>query len=181
MKKIFVKALMIPISDYVSVKKTDTLVDVLQALESARQANAHAHRDAIVVDDSGKFLGKVTMIDIFRALEPGYKKVMKGRATGTLTNEFVMKAVKEFNLWLEPEQDICQRGSKKTAAEVMHVPEKIEFLQENDTIEKALNLYVMGVHQPLIVKDGNTVTGVLRFGDIFEAVRKALLACNIDR
>ena len=31
MKKIFVKELMIPISNYVTVKKTDTLVDVLQA------------------------------------------------------------------------------------------------------------------------------------------------------
>ena len=181
MKKIFVKELMIPISNYVTVKKTDTVVDVLQALESARQANAHAHRDAIVVDDGGTFLGKVTMIDIFRALEPSFKKVMKGRATGTLTNDFVMKAVKEFNLWMEPEKDICQRGSKKTVAEVMHVPEKIEFLQENDTIEKALNLYVMGVHQPLIVKAGSNATGVLRFGDIFEAVRKALLACNVTQ
>jgi CBS domain containing-hemolysin-like protein len=181
MKKIIVKDLMIPISNYVTVKKTDTLVDVLQALESARQANTRAHRDAIVVDSAGTFLGKVTMIDIFRALEPGYKKIMKGRATGTLTNDFVMKAVKEFNLWMEPETDICQRGSKKTVSEVMHVPEKMEFLQENDTIEKALNLYVMGVHQPLIVKDGTAVTGVLRFGDIFESVRKALLACNIDQ
>ena len=181
MKKIFVRELMIPISSYVSVKKKHTLVDVLQALESARQANAHAHRDVVVIDDDGKFLGKVTMIDIFRSLEPGYKKIMKGRATSTLTNDSVMKAVKEFNLWLEPEQDICERGSKKTVAEVMHVPEKMEIIQENDTIEKALNLYVMGVHQPLIVKDGNTVTGILRFGDIFEAVRKALLTCNIDQ
>ena len=181
MKKIFVKDLMIPISNYVTVKKTDTLVDVLQALESAQRANSHAHRDAIVVDDAGKFLGKVTMIDIFRALEPGYKKMMKGLATGTLTNDFVMKAVKEFNLWMEPEKDICQRGSKKSVVEVMHVPEKIETIQENDTIEKALNLYVMGVHQPLIVKDGDTVTGVLRFGDIFEVVRKGLLACNLDQ
>ena len=181
MKKIFVKELMIPISDYVSVKKTDTLVDVLLALESAQQANTHAHRDAIVVDDAGKFLGKVTMIDIFRALEPGYKKMMKGLATGTLTNDFVMKAVKEFNLWLEPEQDICQRGSKKSVAEVMHVSKSVESIQESDTLEKALNLYVMGVHQPLIVKDGKTVTGVLRFGDMFEVVRKGLLACNVNQ
>jgi Mg2+/Co2+ transporter CorC len=181
MKKIFVKELMIPLSDYVTVKKTDTLVDVLQALESARQADAHAHRDAIVVDDSGAFLGKVTMIDIFRALEPNYKKLMKGHATGTLTNDFVMKAVKEFNLWMEPEKDICQRGSKKTVAEVMHIPESIESIQETDTLEKALNLYVMGVHQPLVVKDGNTATGVLRFGDMFEVVRKAILSCNLDQ
>ena len=179
MKKYFVKDLMIPISNYVTVKKSDNLVDVLQALESARQADAHAHRDAIVVDDSGAFLGKVTMIDIFRALEPNYGKLMGGKTTGTLTRDFVMKAVKEFNLWAEPEADICQRGARKSVAEVMHTPRSVEFLQEEDTLEKALNLYVMGVHQPLIVKRGETVTGILRFGDMFEVVRKALLNCDI--
>ena len=179
MKKIFVKELMIPISNYVTVKKTDTLVDVLQALEESRQANEHAHRDAIVVDDDGTFLGKVTMIDIFRALEPNYKKMMSDNAAGTLTSAFVMKAVKEFNLWMEPEADICQRGASKTVAAVMHTPESIEYLQEDDTLEKALNLYVMEVHQPLIVKKGDTVTGVLRFGDMFEVVRRELLACNV--
>jgi CBS domain-containing protein len=179
MKKIAVKELMIPISDYVTVKKTDTLVDVLKALETARKANQHAHRDAIVVDDAGTFLGKVTMIDIFRALEPNYKKLMRDSGAGTLTGAFVRKAVKEFNLWLEPEQDICQRGARKTVAEVMHTPRSIEYLQEDDTLEKALNLYVMGVHQPLIVKAGDAVTGVLRFGDMFEVVRQRLLACEI--
>jgi CBS domain containing-hemolysin-like protein len=180
MKKIFVKDLMIPIANYVTVKKTDTLVDVLRALESERQEKQHAHRDAIVVDGSGGFIGKVTMIDIFRALEPNYKKFKTNHAAGTLTNAFVMNAVKEFNLWSEPEQTICQRSSKKTVAEVMHAPQSVEFLQENDTLEKALNLYVMDVHQPLIVKNGQAITGVLRFGDIFEVVRKALLSCDIE-
>ena len=180
MKQIFVKGIMIPISNYVAVKKTDTLVDVLQALESARQADEHAHRDAIVVDDDGSFLGKVTMIDVFRALEPNYQKMMDDDGASTLTKAWVMKAVKAFNLWKEPEADICQRGARKTVAEVMHSPRSIEFLQEEDTLEKPLNLYVMGIHQPLIVKKGETVTGVLRFGDMFEVVRRELLACKID-
>ena len=179
MKEFFVKDLMIPITDYVTVKKTDTLVNVLQALEASRRADKHARRDAIVVDEDGTFLGKVTMIDIFRALEPNYKKMMSGNAAGTLTSAFVMKAVKEFNLWMEPEADICQRGAAKSVAEVMHTPKSVEYLQEDDTLEKALNLYVMEVHQPLIVKNGATVTGVLRFGDMFEVVRRELLACNI--
>ena len=180
MKKIFAKESMIPITDYVRVNKSDTLVGVLQALEDARQAKEHAHRDAIVVDDNGAFVGKVTMIDIFRALEPNYKKIAGGQSTGTLTRNFVMKAVKEFNLWAEPEQSICQRGGQKTVADVMHLPESFEYIQEDETLEKALNLYVMGVHQPLIVKKGDTVTGILRFGDIFEVVRKALLACETN-
>jgi hypothetical protein len=35
----------------------------------------------------------------------------------------------------------------------------------------------MGVHLPLIVKKGDAVTGVLRFGNIFEIVRERLLSC----
>jgi len=181
MKKIHIKELMIPISKYVTVKKTDTLVDVLQALELARNENERAHRDAIVVDADGTFLGKVTMIDIFRSLEPNYQKMVSQVKDGTLTKAWVLKAVKAFNLWSEPEADICQRGARKTVAEVMHTPRSVEYLQEEDTLEKALNLYVMGIHQPLIVKSGETVTGVLRFGDMFEVVRKELLACNVDQ
>jgi hypothetical protein len=37
----------------------------------------------------------------------------------------------------------------------------------------------MGVHQPVIVADGGKVTGILRFGDLFEVVRERLLKCKI--
>ena len=79
---------------------------------------------------------------------------------------------------MEPVEDVCQRGSKVTVADAMHIPEKSEYIQENDSLEKALSLFVMGVHQPLIVKNGDTVTGVLRFGDIFEVIREGLLRCE---
>jgi len=180
-KDILTKKLMIPIANYVTVKKEDRLVDVLAALEKKRQSEqGHAHRDAIVVDDKGLFIGKVTMIDIFRALEPNFHKVQKARQEQTLTDAFVRKAVQELNLWLEPVEDVCARGGNVTVADAMHVPEKSEYIQETDTLEKALSLYVMGVHQPLIVKNGDTVTGVVRFGDIFEVVRERLLKCGLS-
>jgi Mg2+/Co2+ transporter CorC len=178
---VLVKDVMIPISRYVTVKKADTLIDVLQALDSARASEAeHAHRDAIVVDEDGEFVGKVTMLDIFRALEPNYRKVEEKKSMGTLTQLFVDKAVKDFNLWMEPMQDVCSRGAHKFVGDVMHVPEDADYIGETDSIELALHKYVMGVHQPLIVKQGDTVTGVLRFGDVFEVTRKAMLNCPID-
>jgi hypothetical protein len=180
MLDIVVKDVMIPISRYVSVKKTDTLIDGLQALDSARKSEAeHAHRDAIVVDDDGKFVGKVTMLDIFRVLEPNYKKLDEKRSKGALTQLFVQKAVEDFNLWMEPMQDVCSRGADKFVSEVMHVPGEADYISEADSIELALHKYVMGVHQPLIVKKKDTVAGVLRFGDVFEVIRKAMLSCPI--
>jgi CBS domain containing-hemolysin-like protein len=179
-KDILAKELMIPIANYVTVKKEDRLIDVLTAIEKKRKAEqGHAHRDAIVVDKNGTFIGKVTMIDIFRALEPNFRKVKKAQQEKTLTDSFVRKAVQELNLWLEPVEDVCARGGDVTVADAMHVPEKSEYIREEDTLEKALSLYVMGVHQPLIVKNGDTVTGVVRFGDIFEIVRERLLKCDL--
>ena len=177
MNKIQVQEIMIPISNYVTVQKENSLVEVLQSLERTRKADiGHAHRDAIVVDANGDFIGKVTMLDVFRNLEPNYKKVAEHQEMGTLTADFVMKAVENFNLWIEPTQTICERGSRLTVSDVMHIPEKPEYINETDTLEKAMHLFVMGIHQPLIVKntDGK-VTGVLRFGDVFESVRQRLL------
>lgn len=175
------KDVMIPISRYVAVKKTDTLLHVIQALDDARKSEEdHAHRDAIVVDENGGFVGKVTMLDIFKALEPNYKKVEEKSSMGALTQLFVAKAVKDFNLWMEPIKDVCTRGAHKFVGDVMHVPGGADFIREEDSIELALHKYVMGVHQPLIVKEGNTVTGVLRFGDVFEVTRRAMLSCPIQ-
>ena len=182
MNKTQVKEIMIPILNYVTVQKENTLVEVLQSLEQARKSeNEHAHRDAIVIDANGVFIGKLTMIDVFRALEPNYTKVEQQQEQGVLTADFVMKAAQDFNLWIEPTQTICERGSRLKVADVMHIPKKIEYIKETATLEKALHLYVMGVHQPLIMKNKDRkVTGVLRFGDIFEVVRQRLLSCDVS-
>ena len=178
MKKIQVQEIMIPISNYVRVQKDDSLVEVLQFLEKARTSDSeHAHRDAIVVDADGAFIGKVTMIDIFRALEPNYKKVEKQPKMSMLSAEYVSQVARDFNLWMEPTKTICERGGRLKVADVMHTPKKIEYIKETATLEKALHLYVMGIHQPLIVKgEDKKVTGVLRFGDVYEAVRRRLLS-----
>ena len=182
MNKVQVQEIMIPISNYVTVQKEDSLVEVLQSLEQARKSeNEHAHRDAIVVDANGAFIGKVTMIDIFRALEPNYAKVEQQQEKGTLTADFVMEAANDFNLWVEPTQTICERGGRLTVSDVMHTLEKMEYIEEKATIENALHLYVMCIHQPLIVKDKDgKVTGLLRFGDVFEVVRQRLLNCKVS-
>ncbi len=179
MKDILVKTVMIPLSDYVTIEGDNTLYDVFQILENNKASGSHAHRDAIVVDHNGNFMGKVTMLDIFRTIEPNYKKLFKNFEGGTLTKDSVLNAVRDFQLWLEPMQNLCERGASIKVSEIMHVPEDYEYLQENDSLEKALHDYVMGLHQPLIVKNGDTVTGVLRFGDLFEIVRDQMLSCPL--
>ena len=87
-------------------------------------------------------------------------------------------ASQDFALWVEPSKTICERSGTSLVSEAVHIPEDNEYIQEQDSIERALHLYVMGAEQPLIVKDGDKVTGMLRFGDLFEVVRENLLSCT---
>ena len=177
-----VREVMIPIKGYVTVHEDDSLFEVIQALESSKVANkGRAHSDAVVVDEEGKFIGKVTMIDIFRALEPNYNKINVDEiievGKGELTEDMITAATKDFDFWVAPSKTICERGQARKVSEIMHVPKAREYIMEEESIEKALHLYVLGAHQPLIVKKGETVTGMLRFGDIFEVIRENLLTC----
>lgn len=183
MRNIKIKEVMTPINEYLKINENQTLYYVFSLLgdEKNTENTAVAHRDLIVVDESGDFKGKITMIDLFRALEPKYKFLEYLSSDGTLTKKYVKDAVKEFDdLWLEPVTDLCKRGRGVRVSEVMHIPSEHEFIDENDSAEIALHQYVVGCHQPLIVKNGSKVTGILRFEDLFTLIKTHMLMCKME-
>lgn len=179
MRNILIKNVMTPISDYATIKQDQTLFDVFQILETSQASAKQFHRDLIVVDRNNQFKGKITMLDIFRALEPNYKKLNVTYTDGTLTKDAVLNTIKDFNLWLEPVKNLCERGAAIKVSDIMHLPESHEYVAEDDSLETALHQYVMGVHQPLIVKKEDQVTGILRFEDLYQVIREHMLTCKI--
>ena len=171
--------LMIPASEYVTVSREATLREVFLALAARRGDPGRSHRDVLVTDPDGLVVGKITMRDVFMALEPNYKNLVNGAAAhDTLTREYVAGVFRDFGLWPEPLADVCKRGADMSAAEVMHEPLIGEFVDADDDLEKAVHRYVVGVHQPMLVRDNGRVVGVLRFGDLFEEVSRRMLACG---
>ncbi|MFW6243664.1 MAG: hypothetical protein ACOC15_00845 [Desulfovibrionales bacterium] len=183
MESLKVKDLMIPVSEYVRVSAGDTLLDCFVALERDREEKGRtgrAHKDALVFDTSGAYQGNVTMVDVFMALEPTYKRIVDSSVRHqTLTGGYVSKLFKDYELWSEPFKDLCSRSAGLKVEEVMHRPGEEEYIDEDSSLDKALHKYVVGVRQPLIVRKGKEVTGVLRVGDMFEEIRKQILACSL--
>lgn len=181
MNSMKVKDVMIPVEEYVTVREDATLLDLFLALEEDRESKkekmTHAHRDVLVVNATGDVVGKVTMVDILRVLEPGYRK-LKDATSGTLTSEYVSRIFEDLDLWAEPLTDICARNMSGTVKDVMHAPAPKEMVSEDQSLERAVHHYVMGVHQPLLATRDGKVTGVVRLGDIFEVIRSAALACK---
>lgn len=179
MRNIKIKDVMTPISEYLTIREDHTLYDVFRLLGNEGDTGETLHRDLIVVDESGTFKGKITMIDLFRTLEPKYKFLEYLSSDGTLSKKYVQNAVKEYDLWLEPVTDLCERGRGVKVSDAMYVPSHDEFVHENDSAEIALHQYVMGSHQPLIVKNDIKVTGVLRFEDLFTLIKTQMMTCSL--
>ncbi|WP_027721863.1 CBS domain-containing protein [Maridesulfovibrio zosterae] len=181
MKNSKVRNLMIPVREYCRVKAETTLFNAMEFLvqHGEQQQLPHPHRDLLVEDNNGKIIGKVTMLDIFHYLEPAYLKIDNRKHSSSLSMSFVQKVYTDFNLWAEPLSTLCQKSAGAKVKEVMHTPKPSEILGEDDSIDKALHAFVLGIHQPILVQKNGIITGVLRLGDTFEKVRDSILSCEI--
>lgn len=176
-----VKDLMIPVAEYVTVPEDSTLLDVFLALEEdfkAKPEGSHAHRDVMVLNPAGELVGMVTMVDILRALEPNYRKLTNGNDEHTLTKEYVAGVFRDMGLWSDSLTELCTKAAGYAVKSVMHAPDAGEVVDEDDSIEIAIHYYIMGAKQPIVVRRGDRFIGVLRFSDIFEAIRGRMLSCS---
>ncbi|BBD08012.1 hypothetical protein [Desulfovibrio ferrophilus] len=179
---VLIKELMIPITEYVSVGLENSLYDYFKILDDDKvtKDKGHSHRDALVFDDNGTIMGKVTMMDVFLALEPGYKSLLDSLSPGSiLTPEYMANQFKENDIWGEPLDNYCQKAAMLKIKDIMHEPKEDEYVEADRSIGSALNRYVAGIHQPLLVREGGKVVGVLRYGDVFGKIKELTLACSI--
>lgn len=180
-----IKDLMTPVAQFVRVTENATLADCFAALQEAetgaRTVGETATVEILVESAGGKVVGKVTMLDVFLALEPAYKDISAPpTATSVLTPEYLAKVYKDFGLWADPLATLCRRTAGLTAGEVMHRPQPAEFVRETDSLDVALHRHVMGVHQPLLVVDADgKVRGVLNAESVYARVRELVLACPV--
>jgi CBS-domain-containing membrane protein len=175
-----VKDLMVPLAEYNTAKGGETLQEMFERLEGELpEGMERPHRDVLVVNDDGDLIGKVTVHDVIMAMEPSYAKLDDNGHNKALTGSYVKKIYREYDLWSEPLHDLCQKGAALKVAQVMHPPSEAEYIQAEEEIDLALHMFVMGVHQPLMVMDGKRIVGVLRLGDVFDHIREVMKTCKL--
>jgi len=167
-----VKDLMVPVGEYSTVAANASLSDVATALADSK------HRDVFVINNDGNLVGVINMTDILLALEPNYKKLgQKELATDILSHRYVADLFKEYGLWADPLNALCERSSDIPASKVMYVPGEGEFLNEEDDLAHGMHRFIAGVHQPILVRSNGTIVGVLRLNDLFNEVRGRMTTC----
>ena len=83
MENYTVKELMIPLSEYATVTEDATLYEAVLALEKAQENfedkhTRYRHRAILVLDKGDKVIGKLSQLDVLKALEPKYRDMIEG-------------------------------------------------------------------------------------------------------
>ena len=178
-----VNELMVPLSEYATVSQNASLADAVKALKRAQKEfdqTRDKHRAILVTDDKNKVIGKLSQLDVIRSLEPKYLKFddRKELSRFGFTKDYMDAMLKEYHLWEEPLDNICEKAAKIIVKTIMYAPTEGEYVREDASLEEAIHQLVMGRHQSLLVTSGKDIVGILRLTDVFREIANRISACN---
>jgi len=177
MKTKIVEDLMVPLAEYATVSKEATLYDAVAALEKAQEdyiKSHYPHRAILVYDENRKIVGKVSQLDILRALEPQYDQMLEKKG-GSLarfgfSRSFQKSMLEQYKLWDKPLGNICKKATEIKVRSFMYTPGQDEYVDMHATLDEAIHQLVLGHHQSLLVAEGEQIVGILRLTDVFMAI-----------
>ncbi len=192
MKTISVKEMMVPLEEYATVDENASLGEAVVRLEEAQkeyfekyEPGIYPHRALLVLNKAGKVVGKLSQLDILKALEPKYQMLISSdtlarTATSGFSPNFLKMMMEQYNLFDKPLQDLCRKASGIRIKDCMYSPGQGEYVEENDTLEVAAHQLVVGHHQSLLVSRGpENIVGVLRLVDVFKEISQQIKKCEI--
>jgi CBS domain-containing protein len=182
-KSYSVKDLMVPLSEYATVSEGATLYEAVLSLEEAQEKfedkhTRYRHRAILVLDKEKKVIGKISQMDVLRALEPKCQEMLgEGLHRYGFTKEFEKSILEQFHLFADPLEDICRKAGEQNVKKFMRAPTEGEYISSDANLGEAIHLLIMGNHQSLLATRGESIVGILRLTDVFAAVFHTMTGC----
>jgi len=181
MENILVKDIMIPINEYAVVPHHATLYDAIIALEESRDKiprGSDPHRAVLVIDDSGKVIGKLGHLAFLKALEPKYRDLgdLSTFSKAELSPEFIKTIRTERRFWQGSFPDIYNRAMSVLVKDVMHPADAC--INENEPLTEAIHESIMWQSLSILVTKESEIIGILRLSDVYAVVAKHLKDIN---
>jgi CBS domain-containing protein len=184
MKTKTVKDIMTPLSEYGTISMEATLYEAAMALKSAQQEfngdHVH-HRLLLIVDEHGRVVGKLSQLDVLRALEPKGEHIENSRSLRRFgfSRKYLRPMLMQCRFWEQPLMDLCKAAGRLKVKRLIHTPLEGEFVDENAPLAEAIHQLALEHHQSLLVTRGKEIVGILRQRDMFREVVETLSACEL--
>ena len=185
MKTFKVKDLMVPLEEYATIPEDANLYEAVMALEKAQvefDQTKYRHRAILVYDRNNKIVGKLSQLDVLRALEPKYDEMKSDSAITHFgfSKKFLGSLLETYKLFDKPLEHICKKAGEVRVGRYMHRPTEGEFIDVEASLDEAIHQLVLGHHQSLLVTEKEEIIGILRLTDVFAAMFHVMKQCFND-
>ena len=173
-----VKDIMVPLDDYAVVPENATLLDAVLALERAQErlpAGRDPHRAVLVVNDRGHVIGKIGQWSFLKALEPKYQLLgddMNKLAVAGVSDDFLNATMEHYRFFQDKLSDLCFTAYDRKVTEAMRPV--AEYIDADANLCDAIHLLVMRQTLSVLVREKNTIVGLLRLSDLFREVTRKI-------
>ena len=179
-----VKDLMIPLSEYGTISEDATLFEAALALDQAQkeyEQDPKRHRILLITNKQGQVVGKLSQLDILRALEPKERHLEDSKSLSRfgVSRGYIKPMFNQCVFWGRPLIDICREAGNLQVRRLIHASENLETVDEHMSLPDAIHKMAMEHHRSLLVKSGIKIVGVLRQIDLFREVFETLSACSL--
>jgi Mg2+/Co2+ transporter CorB len=183
METIRVKDIMVPLSEYATVRAGSTLYEAVLALEKAQEEFDHTkyrHRGVLVLDRSDRVIGKLGHMDALRALEPKTDPAngIKDLIQFGFSPVFVADLRKKERLKGAPLSDLCRKTLELKVEDFMRSMADEELIDLEASLDIAIHQLVLGNYLSLLVTENDEIIGILRLTDVFAAVFHTMKTCE---
>ena len=178
-----VRDLMVPLSGYATVDEDASLGEAVKALKKVQKTfdqTRDRHRAILITDKKNKIVGKLSQLDVIRALEPKYLDIDDPQSLTRFgySQDYLQYTLKEHHLWEKAIDDICKKAESLIVKNLMYTPTECEYVKENTSLNEAIHHLIMGRHQSLLVTRGEDIVGVLRLTDVFREISNKISSCE---
>lgn len=178
-----IQNLMRPVDQFPRISDQAYFHEAIGALEEAQknfQAGKAKQRILLVENQDGVIVGKLSPMDVVRGLEPRYDKIDSLADDIRFGLPQIVQSMKDdYRLWQEPLADLCRKAGEIKVASMLNSPGPTQAVKISDSMNNAFHLFATTRHDSLYVMDGDNIVGLLRFSDVYAAIREVVKSCAI--
>jgi CheY-like chemotaxis protein len=166
-----VREVMIPIEEYTTLSQQSTIKEAIDKLRKSFSAKVSTsrimetgHRSIVVFDDRGECIGVLAIIDLLRAIMPGYLSAPKPSTADSVQYSPMF--------WTDMfSREVMRLASKKIKEVMSPAPRTID--ADANLMEAAYTMIYQNKRR-LAVMDSGKVIGIIREQDLFFEIERIL-------
>jgi len=173
-----------PISEYETISIESNLYEAALALDKVQKAyeqGLYPHRILLISDENGEIVGKISQLDVLRALEPKGCQIQDSKTLSRfgVSSSYLKPMLSQWGFWDKPLIDICKGAGRLKVKILVCAPAEGEYVPEDASLSEAIHQLALEHHQSLLVTRGKKIVGILRQTEMFKEVVQTLSACEL--